>query len=255
LLNVRGYCHLFSLVECGGFFAGDNFLEWLIEKLAAKGVAADTTFGSFFANTGRDLSLLGSDTSDVEMLVLNHRTAPDLPLARAVRMSMSIPFVWREVVWDQSWGLYRGREKTGNIIVDGGVLSNFPIRYIDVQPEDDPEIAEIMGNTDASGAQNLGLLIDETLPVAGAVNTAKPPLLVGHSRTIQRISRLVDTLTGANDNSEIRSHEAEICRLPAKGYGTTEFEMSQDRLNALVEAGRTAMHAHLATRDLGTAPV
>ena len=43
---------------------------------------------------------------------LNHRTAPDVPVAMAVRMSMSIPFVWREVVWQKEWGTYCGIDKT-----------------------------------------------------------------------------------------------------------------------------------------------
>jgi NTE family protein len=252
LLESRPYCHLFSLVECGGFFAGNNFLKWLIEKLEAKGVAANTTFAGFFAQKGVDLSLVGSDTSDVEMLVLNHRTAPDLPVAWAVRMSMSIPMVWREVVWREEWGTYLGRPKTGNIIVDGGVLSNFPIRLIAVQGgADHPRTATLMGTeTDAHAAENLGLMIDERIAVPGATNTEKPPLLIAHARTVQRLGRLVDTMMGAQDNDEIRAHEDEICRLPAKGYGTTEFDMAQERLNALVEAGRAAMLAHLANRNL-----
>ena len=52
---------------------------------------------------------------------------------------MSIPFVWREIVWDPGWGTYRGRAKSGHTFVDGGVLSNFPIRLI---AESDEEIAE-----------------------------------------------------------------------------------------------------------------
>jgi len=258
LLDSRAYCHLFSLVECGGYFAGSNFLEWLIEKLAAKGIGANTTFTEFFSQTGTDLSLLASDTSDVERLVLNHRTAPDCPVAWAVRMSMSIPFVWREVAWRAEWGLYRGRAKDGtgssnglpSVIVDGGVLSNFPLGLIADQPEPGSENEAIMGDTDAQAAGNLGLLIDEAIPVAGAANTAKTPLLIEHARTVQRLGRLVDTMMGAQDNDEIRDHEKEICRLPAKGYGTTEFDMTEERLNALVEAGRTAMRAHLAARNL-----
>ena len=59
---------------------------------------------------GCDLSLVVTDTTNREMLVLNHRTAPDVPVAMAVRMSMSIPFVWREVVWQKEWGaLLRSR--------------------------------------------------------------------------------------------------------------------------------------------------
>jgi len=44
-----------------------------------------------------------------------------------------------------------------------------------------------------------------------------------------------------------------VCRLPAKGYGTTEFDMPKPKIDALVEAGRAAMRAHLASRTLPSA--
>jgi NTE family protein len=247
LLALPHYRQLFSFVECGGLFAGEKFLAWVREKLAVKGISADATLKTFAEQTGSDLSLVTSDTSDVEMMILNHRTAPDCPVAWAVRMSMSIPFVWREVVWQESWGSYLGRSKTGNIMVDGGVLSNFPIRLIDTEAANDQFVRDVMGDTKASGAGTLGLLIDEKLPVEGADNTNKPPKLIGQLRTVQRVGRLVDTMTGAQDNSEIRLHEKDICHLPARGYGTTEFDMAPARLEALINGGRNAMRKHLAT--------
>jgi NTE family protein len=49
----------------------------------------------------------------------------------------------------------------------------------------------------------------------------------------------------ANDKGYIEDHAKFVCRLPAKGYGTTEFGMSDARLQALVQAGYDAMIAHL----------
>jgi predicted acylesterase/phospholipase RssA len=247
LLRIPQYRQLFSFVECGGFFAGTKFLEWIREKLAAKGIAPGTTLAAFAEAKKADLSLVASDTSDVEMLVLNHRTAPGLPVEWAVRMSMSIPFVWREVVWQEKWGQYRGRDKTGRIVVDGGVLSNFPIRLI---AETDAEIQLLMGPADPQGAGNLGLLIDEQLPVPGAVNKPQPPLHKDQIRTVQRVSRLVDTMSKAQDTAAIQRHAGDVCRVPAKGYGTTEFDMDGARLDALVDGGRQAMSAFLAAKGL-----
>ena len=247
LLKLPHYRQLFCFVECGGFFAGQEFLKWIQEKLAAKQIPPGSTLRQFAQKTRSDLSLVVTDTTGFEMLVLNERTAPDCPVAWAVRMSMSIPFVWREVVWKAEWGRYRGRDITGHIMVDGGVLSNFPIRLIATS---DAFTKEIMGNTDPAGAGNLGLLIDENLPVPGAPNQAQPPKLTGDIRTIQRVSRLVDTMTKSQDNMMIQDREKEICRVPAKGYGTTEFDMQGQRLEALIEGGRRAMSAHLAARQL-----
>lgn len=243
LLTSRHYCQLFSFVECGGLFAGRAFTEWMHEKLEGKGVARGTTLADFAAQTGSDLSLVVSDTTDAEMLVLNARTAPQCPVAHAVRMSMSIPFVWREVVWKPEWGQYLGRDKAGNIVVDGGVLSNFPIRLIAVESSDDPFVRAIMGETPAAEAGNLGFMIDENLLVPGV--DPNPPERKYKLRTATRVSRLVDTMTGAADNTLIKNHEHEICRLPAKGYGTTEFDMDEAKLAALVDAGRRAMAEHL----------
>jgi NTE family protein len=243
LLDTPVYPQLFSFVECGGLFAGDQFVNWLKEKLAVKGIGEADTLSTTFRKTNVDLSVVTSDTSDMEMVILNHRTAPDMPIVWAVRMSMSIPFVWQEIVWQQSWGTYCGRSKTGNIFVDGGVLSNFPIRLID------ESVPEIMGETDPNGALNLGMLLDETIAIPGT-NPTLPPKPLEQLRVVQRVSRLMDTMMGAQDNAEIRSHAQEICRLPVKGYGTTEFNMPDDKLKALVEGGRQAMLAHLAERRL-----
>jgi predicted acylesterase/phospholipase RssA len=258
MLDDKHYRQLFSFVECGGLFAGDQFLYWLREKLdeigrqTGNGVASGDTFAEFFAKTQVDLSLVATDTTDNEMLVLNHRTAPRLPVAWGVRMSMSIPFVWREVPWRDEWGTYRGRDKRaadgkGNIIVDGGVLSNFPLRLIVNEPAHDEEVREVMGDTPAGDAGNLGLLIDETINVPGSGSgAAANSHLAEKLRTAQRVMRIMDTMMQANDKSYIADHARFVCRLPAEGYGTTEFGMSEARLRALVQAGYDAMIAHLA---------
>jgi hypothetical protein len=41
-----------------------------------------------------------------------------------------------------------------------------------------------------------------------------------------------------------------VARLPAKGFGTTEFDMSDARREALVNGGRTTMSAHLTNRAM-----
>jgi len=251
LMSMSVYRELFSFVERGGLYAGDTFLRWIREKLDAGASKLSTaTFAEFNQKTGSDLSLVASDTTGHQMLVLNHRTAPKCPVAWGVRMSMSIPFIWQEVCWNPSWGTYQGKTLDGHTIVDGGVLSNFPLQLL---TSDEPDIVAVMGDTDPDGAPNLGLLIDETLAVLNAGQPATPKAddslkadLLQHTkrlRTIQRITRLVDTMTGSFDQRIIDAHGDEVCRLPAGGYGTTEFDMSEQRMTALIEAGRVAMNA------------
>ena len=249
LMQVPVYRNIFSFIERGGWFAGTAFMDWLREKLDADGRnLAHATLAQFHQKQpDNELTVIAADTAGNERLILNHRTAPDCPVVWAVRMSMSIPFVWQEVTWKTEWGLYRGRDITGHTIVDGGLLSNFAI---DLLVSKDPDIQEIMNI--ANGDVNpLGFLIDENLPVPdadpppsgepSAIESALSKVDIQQLKTVRRITRLVDTLTGASTSYIIHSHRHRVCRLPANGYGTTEFGMSEQRLNALIAIGRKTL--------------
>lgn len=243
LLAVPAYCQLFSLIECGGFFAGVKIYEWLRERLAAKGMSPDITFKDFAAHTGRDLSLVVSDSSEMELLVLNHRTAPDCPVAWGARMSLSIPYLWREVIWRKEWGLYRGRAKAGNVMIDGGALSNFPLWLFTTNPAD-PFICEVLGPAPPPAA-NLGLFLDDELAVPNAPPPPTLAQLLGKLRTVQRIMRIAETITVSRDKLTIEYDQQEVCCLPTLSYAATEFNMTDARRDALVAAGREAMRRHL----------
>ena len=236
LLDLDLYRELFSFNECGGFYAGDAFLRWFREKLNQKGLSPDVTWREFAARTREDVSVVTSDTTEKEEVVLNHRTAPDCPVAMSVRMSMSIPFVWREVVWDPKWGKYQDREKAGHIFVDGGVLSNFPLRLVTER------VPDIMGDTDPDGAGTIGLFLDATVPADGAKGpaTRRPRLAVA-----DRVTRLIDTMTDSADQQVMAAHPACVCRIPVGGFGTTEFRMSAERQAVLINSGRNAMTNYL----------
>jgi NTE family protein len=254
LMEIPVYRNIFSFVERGGWFAGEAFLEWFTELLDAGGRnLGQATLAQFQQQQPEtELTVIGADTMGSERLILNHRTAPDCPVKWAVRMSMSIPFLWQEVVWKPEWGFYRGRDISGHTIVDGGLLSNFAI---DLLVEKDDAIQEIM-NTAGGDINPLGCLIDENLPVPGAIpptpKTEKPALLdkidLKQLQTVQRITRLVDTLTSARDKFVIAEIRDRVCRLPAQGYGTTEFDMNEQRTEALMAAGRKTMEAFLQER-------
>lgn len=249
LESSRRFRHVLGLVERGGWFAADRFVEWMQRRLdtgqyrGAPRRFSGMSLGQFHAATGVELSLVASDTSDGSMLVLNHRTAPDCPVVWAVRMSMSIPLLWDEVLWRAEWGRFRGREIAGHAIVDGGVLSNFPIELF---ISGEPVVLKLMGPQ--QGNEVLGLLIDETRPVqAGKGLFVRVNIKPGELSTVRRLQRLVDTATGAHDKMVIDEYAHLVVRLPAQGYGTTEFDMSDERRAALVEAGRAAMAQHLDT--------
>lgn len=257
---------LMFFFEYGGFYAGNYFLNWLEKKLnegiyrlerGSWGKDKPRQFGKmtlqeFHQATGTDLSLIVSDTTAARMLILNHYTAPECPLIWAVRMSMSFPMLWQEVVWDSAWGLYRGKDLEGHTLVDGGMLSNFPIElFISTQPE----VQAVMGAKNVEQSNLIGFLIDDAREVKGA-----PPKSPGTGflnkvmggevrlKTVERIGKLINTMTQAHDKMIIEQYDPFVIHLPAKGFETTEFDMTVERRNALIASGVETTKQYLSKR-------
>jgi predicted acylesterase/phospholipase RssA len=252
--------HVFSFLERGGWFSADPFVAWLERKLdqakpdGTPRALGQLTMKELLDATGVELSLVAADTTWARMLLLNHRTAPDLPVVWAARMSMSVPLLWQEVEWKEAWGPYytwdqdskhlEPNDIAGHSVVDGGLLSNFPIGLF---LSDRDDVSALVGS-DCSGLV-LGLLIDESLPVAEQpARPADSGLGAARSLPVERLRRLITTVTSAHDNTAKAAYARHIVHLPAGGYGTTEFDMTDERRDLLVQAGRDAMRAFLAER-------
>ena len=102
----------------------------------------------------------------------------------------------------------------------------------------------------------LGFLIDEAIPVPGAeiepeAPVKSPPQLgqvdIKEFELVQRIMNLVDTVLSGHDKIIIDAYQDLVVRLPAKGYTTMEFDMSDERMEALIEAGRVTTEAYFSS--------
>ena len=233
----------YSFLEYGGLFSANHFIRWMEKRLdtgehnGKPRQYSKMTLAQFFDATGCTLTMVASDTTAGEMLVLNHKTAPDLPVVRAVRMSMSIPILWQEVIWQPEWGKYRGRDMEGHAIVDGGILSNFPIDLFISQKS---YVTNVMGTE--PGSTVLGMFIDEAEPVPGVLTSpVENKGIFDQTPFFQRINNLVNTTLSARDKMVRDSVEDLVVRLPAHGFGTTEFNMTDERRSLLVKAGCDAM--------------
>ncbi|WP_437593504.1 patatin-like phospholipase family protein [Sorangium sp. So ce1000] len=121
-----------------GMLKGDALLSLFREKLDQKGIRTFRDLIMPGCENEKDparkyrVHLVASDITRGRMLVLPDDISAelygvepdDLEVALAVRMSMSFPFVFSPV-------RLTGRNKVTSYIVDGGLLSNFPVHLFD----------------------------------------------------------------------------------------------------------------------------
>lgn len=109
-----------------GLYSGDNVEKWIGNMLKAKGVV---TFSDLTINGDCRLKIIASDITRRRILVipddlLKYGINPaTFKIARAVRMSISIPFYFKPVEFIHGEGI--------SYIVDGSISNNYPISIFD----------------------------------------------------------------------------------------------------------------------------
>jgi NTE family protein len=236
------------LIE-NGIYKGDAFEDWIRVLLAKQKVH---TFADLRAEPGDGedadefkscLQVIASDVTAREMLVLPRDAKEklgvepeELEVAKAVRMSMSIPLFFEPVRWENPV------TKREHLIVDGGVLSNFPLWLFDRKDDQPPRWP------------TFGLLLVEpnpkdpiTEPMAVPEHGARGP-----RGLIVMLKSMMQTMLAAHDRIYIdKDQYARTIPIPTCGVGTTEFDIKSkpEKMEALYEAGRTAATHFLATWD------
>ena len=204
-----------------GMYEGDFLEGWIRDLLAAKNVRS---FGDLVMEEYKDdpryryrLQVIAADVTRGRMVVLPCDMeeygfrAEALDVAWAVRMSMSIPFFFEPVILKDANG-------QKNYVVDGGVLSNYPVWLFD-------------DGTGDPTWPTLGYKLVE--PTGGRPNRIRGP--------VSLFAALFSTMMEAHDAYYIDDNSfARTIPIPTLGVGTTEFDISRDRSEELYESGRKA---------------
>lgn len=215
LLDVRKLAVSFPLMKWVflywkmGLYKGKMLEEWLERALAAKGVRT-------FADLPKDrLHIVASDVTNGRLLVLpadlsQYGIDPNtFSVAKAVRMSTSIPYFFEPVKIETPQGAC--------VVVDGGVLSNFPLFLFDDEKQ--------MKKRPVLGIQ-LSAKLEE-----------RPKKNIRNA--IELYEALFNAMKEAHDARYIsRRHEKNIVFIPIRHVLSTEFAMTTDIRDKLIVYGK-----------------
>jgi len=121
-----------------GWYKGEKIAKWMEELIAAKTGNGHITFSELHALNNekgyKDLYITGTDLTYQTLRVFSYENYPDMRICDAVRISLSIPLYYRAVLMDDSGRIYKRQgnpQQQLHVMVDGGVLSNYPIFLFD----------------------------------------------------------------------------------------------------------------------------
>lgn len=224
------------LLKKFGWYSSAYFYEWLKEVIDgyAQG-KPDATFTDLRQMGYRDLYVIVSNMTEHRAEVMSIETTPDVAVADAIRMSMSIPLYFEALHFNgQKFG-------DGDLFVDGGFFNNYPLDVFD-RPE----------------------VIDRYLPVQRKVNWRTLGLYLYHekdkskselenpSSLIDYINLLIENLYTTHQLTALAPDELDqqrTIRIGDCGVSPTEFNIKPDDeiYTALYNSGREAVRSFFET--------
>lgn len=204
-----------------GLYSGDALEAWVHHILKEKGIR---TFGDLQPN---QLRIIASDISQGKLMVL----PDDLPLygldprafsvARAVRMSTSIPYFFDPVVLRKGRAVLASGEPFTEqfvYVVDGGILSNFPLWIFDKE-----KTLPRQSQLPTLGFQLVGRGSNQPNKIDGPVTM---------------FQALFTTMMDAHDERYIEEHNRfRTIKIPTLGVHTTEFDIRPEQSQELYRSG------------------
>lgn len=93
-------------------------------------LSLDMTMREFYEYSGIELHFFSLELNSFEIVDINYKTFPDIHVLQSVHMSCAVPMIIAPVCFD------------GKCFVDGGIISNYPIKYC---IENEKNVDEIFG--------------------------------------------------------------------------------------------------------------
>jgi NTE family protein len=201
-----------------GIYKNDYLEAWIDSLLLKKGI---NTFADL---PDGKLKIIASDVSNGQMLILPDdlerygMTPTDLRVSTAVMMSASIPFFFRPVIW-------KSKERNKSYILDGGLLSNFPIWIFDTPNPQFPTFGFRFVKDKVS--------IDPVIPTP-----------------LHLFKNIFKTMLQAHDLRHMNEDTIErTIKIPTGDINATDFKLNKEEIDFLYMSGYASTKKFLTTWD------
>jgi NTE family protein len=241
------------LIDEFGWYKGDFFHEWISGHIKKKLGDANATFLDLQEAKKPELYVYGTNLSTHFGEVFSIEHTPTMSIADAVRISMSIPLFFAAI-----------RNARNDVYVDGGVLSNYPIKLFDREKYISPENRVSMAvKTEYYNQENrrflkkhsssspyvynketLGLRLDSGKEIA-VFRYGAEPQHEGINDFFDYSKALITTILGSQEDIHLHSDDWQrTIYINTLGVATTDFGLSNGMKKKLEDSGKKGAEAY-----------
>lgn len=150
-----------------GWYKGDAFTKWLENVIVEKTGNSDISFSELRSRGFKDLYVTATCMNKQKLIIFSADSYPNMKIKDAVRISMSIPLYFEAIFIDGDGKVYeKSNDKDGlDVVVDGGIIGNFPIFMFDSLMID-----SLKNEIRIPNHQTLGVRIDTELQIKNDSN-------------------------------------------------------------------------------------
>ncbi len=217
-----------------GWYRGERFTQWLETLIEQKTGNKEITFAQMHENGYKDLYVTATSLSQQKMVVLSADNFPNMKVKDAIRISMSIPLYFQAVFIDSMGNIYRKpiRGKALDVMVDGGIVGNFPIQIFDTVAIDDHQKEYRIANP-----KTLGVRIDSDAQIKNDTIDQKlaPYEIEKFSDYIGSFYTII--IENLNRHSLTKEDWSRTISVSSVGIGSKIRKLSQEEKNRLVQSG------------------
>ncbi|MFY0601477.1 MAG: patatin-like phospholipase family protein [Cyclobacteriaceae bacterium] len=232
-----------------GWFHGDKFTKWVESHLEAKTGNPDITLLQIYEQGFLPIYAVATCVNKQELYVLSHETYPNMKVKDAIRASVSIPLYFQAVFVDQDGNTYENYEDADNldILVDGGIIGNYPIFLFDETKTTDRR--EILRTANPN---TLGFRIDSEQQIKQDSISRKitPQEINGFKGYVAALYNF--TMESLNRNQMTDEDWARTVSVSSQGISPMIKKFSEEDQETLINSGRISTRKFLEDRNLVT---
>ena len=198
-------CSISLLMGSYGLDSGEKIIKTIEGFMIKKKINTKITLKELFELTNKTFYITVVNITKRRVEYLSHLTNPNLEVVKAIRMSISIPFVFTPVEYDNC------------LYVDGGCIDNFPMICFDKQLDDVIGICAIDRNPQQN---NITTIYDYGFNV---------------------IFSLINGITEIS----VRKYKDHVIEIILENVLPIDFDLSLERKNQLFEIGYKTVHEYM----------